>query len=78
MERITLVVEFEDGISPGFRKGMDILGGKLVAVAFCDELAREEVVTTTYTPNLNITGRCQICGDQHAIGVACPLLKVTC
>jgi len=78
MERITLVVEFEDGMCPGFRKGMDVLGGKLVAVAFRDELAREEVVTTTYKPRINIAGLCQVCGEQHAIGVPCPLLKITC
>ncbi|WP_313447662.1 hypothetical protein [Atlantibacter hermannii] len=38
MERITLVVEFEDGMCPGFSKGMDVLGGKLAAVTFRDEL----------------------------------------
>ncbi len=78
MERITLVVEFEDGMCPGFRKGMDVLGGKLAAVVFRDELAREQVVTTTYKLRIDIAGPCPVCGEQHAIGVPCPLLKITC
>lgn len=39
MSKYTLVIEFEDGTEPPVCSGMNILGGKLAAVAFTDALS---------------------------------------
>ena len=40
MSKMTFVVEFEDGKEPPVHAGMDVLGGKLTAVAFSDAITR--------------------------------------
>lgn len=42
MERITFVIEFEDGKAPAVNGGMEAFGGKVVAVAFRDALAEDD------------------------------------
>lgn len=78
MERITFVIEFEDGKAPPVRKNMEAFGGKVVSVAFHDALSEEEepqTITTEHTPISSM--RCMFCNGLHPIGVACPLISVT-
>lgn len=42
MERITFVIEFEDGKSPAVNGSMEAFGRKVVAVAFRDALAEDD------------------------------------
>lgn len=42
MHRLTFVVEFEDGKEPPVHAHMEVLGGKIVAVAFRDALEEPE------------------------------------
>lgn len=77
MERITFVIEFEDGKAPPVRKNMEAFGGKVVSVAFHDALSvQEEPHKITISPMpLNGT-RCMLCGGLHSVGVACPLNSI--
>lgn len=42
MERITFVIEFEEGKAPAVNGSMEAFGGKVVAVAFRDALAEDD------------------------------------
>lgn len=42
MSKLTFVVEFEDGKEPPVHAHMEVLGGKVVAVAFRDALEEPE------------------------------------
>lgn len=42
VERITFVIEFEDGKAPTVNGSMEAFGGKVVAVAFRDALAEDD------------------------------------
>ena len=42
MERMTFVIEFEDGKAPPVHAHMEAFGGKVVAVAFRDSLEGAE------------------------------------
>ncbi|MEX3020253.1 hypothetical protein AB4K05_11745 [Kluyvera sp. STS39-E] len=44
MAVLTFVIEFEDGKEPPVHAHMEAFGGKVVAVAFRDALAEEDVV----------------------------------
>ena len=41
MERISFVIEFEEGKAPPVHAHMEAFGGKIVAVAFRDALAED-------------------------------------
>lgn len=78
MERITFVIEFEDGKTPAVSKNMGAFGGKVVAVAFHDALSeQDEPQTITIAPTPLNGMRCMFCNGLHPVGVACPLISVT-
>ncbi len=51
MERITFVIEFEDGKAPAVNGSMEAFGGKVVAVAFRDALAEDDEEEGEDDPN---------------------------
>lgn len=42
MRRHTVLIEFANGVGPGYHEGMQVLGGDVVAVQFSDALAELE------------------------------------
>lgn len=78
MERITFIIEFEDGKAPLVSANMEAFGGKVVAVAFRDALSEQDEPQTITTTPMPLNGmRCMFCNDLHPVGVACPLISVT-
>lgn len=46
MSKHTIVIDFTGAQEPAYSAGMEVLGGKVVAVAFADELERAEQLET--------------------------------
>ena len=77
MERITFVIEFEDGKAPLVNGSMEAFGGKVVAVAFRDALKEEKELTIERGPSrLPFGGRCLVCNHIHPAGMPCPLTSI--
>ncbi|WP_105680575.1 hypothetical protein [Cronobacter dublinensis] len=52
MGKVTFVVEFEDGKEPSVRSGMDVIGGKLVAVVWRDLMDDMEAMELNHQAEL--------------------------
>ncbi|EOL8937015.1 hypothetical protein ACM91Z_002794 [Cronobacter dublinensis] len=52
MGKVTFVVEFEDGKEPSVHSGMDVIGGKLVAVAWRDLMEDMEAMELNHQAEL--------------------------
>ncbi|EOL9075779.1 hypothetical protein ACM92Y_002382 [Cronobacter malonaticus] len=52
MGKVTFVVEFEDGKEPPVHSGMDVIGGRLVAVAWRDLMEDMEAMELNHQAEL--------------------------